>query len=97
MNPRATARASSAEPVSVVIALSAASATGSSKSAIAERTAAIDSGGCVDMHDPGAEIEARAQRLRRPGEDGIEGEPLTLGQLFRLLGAVAEEIGARVA
>ena len=66
------------------------------KSGTAARTAAIELRRLLDMHDPGAGIEVRAECLRRPGEDGVEGEPLAFGQLLRLFSSVAEEIGARI-
>ena len=50
-----------------------------------------------DMRHAGCHIEARAERLRRPAQNRIEGVRLARNQRVRLLGAVAEEVGAGVA
>ena len=77
--------------------LSAASAAGSSNASSAARTAASASGGCATCIDARRQTKPRAQRLRRPVENRIEGEPLALGQRLGLFRPVAEQVGAGVA
>ena len=45
------------------------------------------------MDHAGGKIESRAKPLRRPFKHRIERLPLALGQRFRLVGAIAEEVG----
>ena len=88
--PRATASASSAEPVRVVITLSA-RAPPDRRRPRAPR-APRPAPPAADRHasSAGREHEARAERFGRPVEDRIESLPLALGERLRGVRAVAE-------
>ena len=96
-NPRATASASRTEPVSVVITLSAASAAGSSYASSAAPIAASASGGCATCITPAVTLKRAPSVSRGPAQNRIEGLGLARDQRLRLLGAVAQKVGAGVA
>ena len=93
-NPRISASASSAEPVSVVIECSA--PTIQASAGIAARAAAMRVSGCRTCTIPSRQHEARTELVGRPAHDRIPCRALLRDQPCRAIGAVEQQIGAEV-